>query len=39
MYGPVPGYTDGAPLGEPISLSLQRQGGPRGEWRVTRGSF
>jgi len=38
-YGPVPGYKVGAALGDPIDITLRQQGGSRGEWRVTQGTF
>ena len=38
-YGPVPGYEEGAPLAPPASLTLARQGGPNGEWRIVGGAF
>lgn len=39
VYGKVPGYTKGAPLGNPIEMTLKKQGGDLGEWRVLHGCF
>jgi len=39
VYGEVPGYTAGHPLGPRITLTLRKLGGVNGEWRVMDGAF
>lgn len=39
LYGPVPGYQDGAKLGMEVLLKLKKEGGERGEWRVCQATF
>lgn len=39
LYGPVPGYKQGTPLGPEVRLILRKEGGEEGEWRVFRGIF
>lgn len=39
LYGPVPGYESGLRLGNDVMLKLKKEGGERGEWRVSQGAF
>eukprot|EP00798_Chlamydomonas_sp_ICE-L_P006346 gene6346-2972_t len=39
LYGPVPGYDEGSPLGGTVKIVMKQQGGENGEWRITKGSY